>query len=63
MVTGIILPEEYEVVKVARCSRNFGQDDVTYCGPAVSVSPEIHAAVALNAMLETHTSNFHNSFF
>jgi len=48
---------------MTRCSRNFGQDDVTYCGPAVSVSPEIHAAVALNAMLETHTSNFHNSFF
>ncbi|KAL7458032.1 hypothetical protein ACHAWC_009557 [Mediolabrus comicus] len=28
-----------------------------------NVSPEIHAAVALNAMLERHTSDFHNSFF
>ncbi len=32
-------------------------------GSAMSVSPEMHAAVALNAMLERHTSGFHNSFF
>lgn len=49
---------------MSRGSRNFGQDDVTNCGPtAMSISPEIHAAVALNAMLEMHTSDFHNSFF
>lgn len=28
-----------------------------------SVPPEVHAAVALNAMMEKHTSQFHNSFF
>ena len=28
-----------------------------------SVPPEIHAAVALNAMMEKYTSGFHNSFF
>lgn len=34
------------------------------CGTtSVNVSPEIHAAVALNAMLERHTSHYHNSFF
>ena len=49
---------------LSRGSRNFGRDDDTNnCGPAMSVSPEMHAAVALNAMLERHTSDFHNSFF
>jgi hypothetical protein len=28
-----------------------------------SIPPEIHAAVALNAMMEKYTSAFHNSFF
>ena len=28
-----------------------------------SISPEIHASVALNAMMEKYTSAFHNSFF
>ncbi len=44
--------------------RNFGatpEEDVN--NSARSVSPEMHAAVALNAMLERHTSGFHNSFF
>ena len=29
----------------------------------VSVPPDIHAAVSLNAMMEKYTSGFHNSFF
>ena len=48
--------------------RNFGgTQEEEYAnnggGSAMSVSPEMHAAVALNAMLERHTSGFHNSFF
>jgi len=46
--------------------RNFGgtpEEDANNNGAMMSVSPEMHAAVALNAMLERHTSGFHNSFF
>jgi len=48
-----------------RGGRNFGgtTDEDINGGPAMTVSPEMHAAVALNAMLERHTSDFHNSFF
>ena len=47
---------------ISRGSRNFGgnyDDDAN----VNNISPEMHAAVALNAMLERHTSSFHNSFF
>lgn len=44
--------------------RNFGATrEENASNSAMSVSPEMHAAVALNAMLERHTSGFHNSFF
>jgi hypothetical protein len=50
---------------MSRGGRNFGgtTDEDINGGPAMTVSPEMHAAVALNAMLERHTSDFHNSFF
>ena len=45
-----------------RGSRNFGGNHDEDAN-ATNISPEIHAAVALNGMLERHTSSFHNSFF
>mmetsp|Transcript_21929 Transcript_21929/g.35890 ORF Transcript_21929/g.35890 Transcript_21929/m.35890 type:complete len:207 (-) Transcript_21929:71-691(-) len=47
---------------MSRGSRNFGGNHDDDANPT-NISPEMHAAVALNAMLERHTSSFHNSFF